>query len=317
MPIDIIDKSGMLTRRVRSAPNAIGIYWFLDQDGKILYVGKSVNLRQRLSSYLNGTIFKTEPRILKMLGIAGNIGWKIFDSELMALLAEDRLIKQALPEYNIRQREFNDYCFLQLSPEDYPALHIVHQPDLSPGQYFGPYRDKYLAKDIKLLLVKYFKFRSCIEKNPGRVCADLEIGLCLGPCIGKTNTTGYGKIVTMVVNFLNGNSREMIVRITQQMNSFSAKQNYEMAARAKSDMVFCRAYTKRQQFLNQFKDDILVVTDDSMAPTDYYFIQGRLDSEPNDQNVDIRFIHDKGNIVYNWIRKNSDHVQHKFINSQG
>ena len=121
----------------------------------------------------------------------------------------------------------------------------------------------------------------------------------------------------MVVNFLNGNSHEMTVRITQQMNSFSAKQHYEMAARAKSDMVFCRAFTERQKFLNQFKDDILVVTDDSMAPTDYCFIQGRLDSEPNDQNVDIRFIHDKGNIVYNWIRKNSDHVQHKFINSQG
>ena len=109
----------------------------------------------------------------------------------------------------------------------------------------------------------------------------------------------------------------MIVRTNQQMNSFSAKQNYEIAARAKSDLVFCRAFTERQQFLNQFKDDILVVTDNSMVPTDSCFIQGSLDSEPNDPNVDIRFIHDRGNIVYNWIRKNSDHVHYKFINSQG
>ncbi len=313
MLTDIINKSGNLTSKVKSAPIATGIYWFMDQAGKILYIGKSINLRHRLSSYFYNTPIKTEPRILKMLGMASNVGWKKFDSELLALLAEDRLIKQALPEYNIRQREFNDYCFLQLSQEDYPALHIVKEPDLPGGQYFGPYRDKYLAEDLKQLAVKYFQFRACIEKNPAKVCVDLEIGLCVGPCIGKIQKTEYNQIKKMVANFFTGSSQEIVIQITQRMNKYSADQNYEKAARAKSDLVFCRAFAERQQFLNRFKDDILLVTDNSVVPADYRFTRGNLDSDTIDQNVDIRFIHDRGNIVYNWIKKNSDRIQYKFI----
>src|SRR5215203_1719686 len=207
-----------LSEKAKALPKAPGVYLMKDDKGRVVYVGKSASLRERVCSYFQaGT--KLEYRKSGLLDCVVDFDVIQTDSEVEALLAENRLIKDIQPRYNARLLDDKTYPYLMITlDEDYPGVFITRVPRKDGVKLYGPFTSVYALKEAVTLLQKAFKFRTCHldirEADPGRrffrPCLLYPIKQCTAPCGAKISRDAYREDIQRLIRFLDGDKKSVV-----------------------------------------------------------------------------------------------------------
>ncbi len=232
----------------------------IDNESKVIYVGKARNLKNRIGSYFRAS--GLESKTIKMVEKIQNIDITITESETEALLLEQSLIKSYRPFYNIQLRDDKSYPYIRLTEKDvFPKLTFYRGSRKVQGRLFGPYPSAYATRETLQILQKVFKVRQCEDsyfKNRARPCLQYQIKRCTGPCVKLISPEAYAKDVEHSRLFLEGKSDLVTKGLSGMMELASSKQDYEEAARLRDQIVDLRKVQEAQFVVNRGQDaDIL------------------------------------------------------------
>ncbi|MBN1540434.1 MAG: excinuclease ABC subunit UvrC [Candidatus Thermoplasmatota archaeon] len=210
-------------------PDVCGVYLFKDREGKVLYVGKAINIRSRVRSHLKDR--KNEKEI-RLQGDADMVDWIATGNELEALVLEDTLIKRYRPKFNVRLKDDKSYPYILITEDTFPAVHHVRGFQRGSGEYFGPHSDPRAVRRSIRWIRKMFPLRSCRRdlSKPSRPCLEHHLGRCLAPCSGKVDKNDYALVVEGLRLFLSGKREEVLSRLEKDMWKASSREEYERAA---------------------------------------------------------------------------------------
>jgi len=232
----------------------------LDGNGKVLYVGKARNLRNRVGSYFraSGLTSKT----MAMINKVADIDVTVTGNETEALLLEQSLIKAHKPAYNIQLRDDKSYPYILLTDHDeFPRLGFYRGSRKRKGTLFGPYPSAHATRDTLQILQKVFRVRQCEDsyfRNRSRPCLQYQIERCSGPCVGLISAQDYAEDVQHSAMFLRGKSDELTRELTHNMEVSAEAQNFEKAAHIRDQIIDLRRIQDQQGVANQGADaDVL------------------------------------------------------------
>ncbi|MFA5111606.1 MAG: excinuclease ABC subunit UvrC [Desulfobaccales bacterium] len=214
-------------------PQGSGVYLFKDADGRVLYVGKAVNLKHRLASYLK-TPEKHAPKTALMLKKMARVDVILTPTGREALILERNLIKEYRPRYNVMLRDDKNYLCLRLDlKESFPALRFVRRFHPDGALYFGPYASAGMARETLKVMKQAFGVRTCKERRlapRSRPCLEYQLAHCLGPCAGMVTDAAYRQAVQEAVLFLKGKGGHLLKRLKADMELAAADLDFERAA---------------------------------------------------------------------------------------
>ncbi len=305
----------------RDVPRRPGVYSFFDARGQVIYIGKSVNLRQRMLSYFSANRASLDYRAQRMAPGIDRFEYRETPSELLALLLEDSLIKRQHPVHNVRQQKYERYLYLLLTDDEYPTCKIVDDPEVGNGTVFGPLGDQYLVADVLSVINRHFHLRWCTDAKPHRKSLNFELGYCTGPCRGQISSSAYAEIVARVVDFPRGDVDWIETKLQREMAEFAEEHAYEKAAALKNTLEFCQRFCSRQRFIDEFRTGPMSIEGSPDDGFVYEFDAGTLVSVRTskdgtdatapvpvdllDQETDARFILDRANVIYGWQSRNN------------
>ncbi|HUW98946.1 MAG TPA: excinuclease ABC subunit UvrC [Acidiferrobacter sp.] len=244
---------------VRGLGDCPGVYRMLDEVGTVLYVGKALSLRKRVSSYLRPA---KSPRIASLMGVVRNIEVTVTHTETEALLLENNLIKTLRPRYNILLRDDKSYPLIFLGGGgSFPRLGFHRGARRTPGRYFGPYPSASAVRETLNLLQRVFPIRQCedsVFRNRTRPCLQYQIKRCSGPCVGLIEESSYARDVEHAILFLEGRNRTLLSDLKARMIEAAACQDYEQAGRLR-DQVALLAGVQERQYVDGDKGDADVI----------------------------------------------------------
>ena len=207
-----------IQQKISQIPNSPGVYFFRDNKGEIIYIGKAKVLRNRVRSYFNSPTGK-DPKTLVMVKNIADLEWLVVRSEVEALLTEANLIKEHKPRYNVFLKDDKTFPYIRITNEPYPRVEIIRQKNLTKDDhnYFGPYTDAGYLREILRVIHKIFPLRTCtyhiddhtIQAGKIKICLDYHIKRCDGPCEGLVTEKEYGDMINQIKGFLQGKNREM------------------------------------------------------------------------------------------------------------
>ncbi|MEF8820737.1 MAG: excinuclease ABC subunit C [Halovenus sp.] len=216
-----------LRERAGSLPREPGVYQFLDGE-RVLYVGKAVELRDRVRSYAD----PRSERIRRMVDRAEEIDVAVTDTESQALLLEANLIKRHRPKYNVRLKDDKSYPLVALTDHEFPQIRITRDPE-SGSTVFGPFTDKGTVETVCKALREIYGVRGCSDHkftNRDRPCLDYDIGLCTAPCTGEIGRAAYLDDVESVERFFGGETGVLTDPLRRQMEQAASEERFERAA---------------------------------------------------------------------------------------
>jgi excinuclease ABC subunit C len=245
-----------------SIPELPGSYQFKDVHGRVIYVGKASNLRQRLSNYFQDPA-QLHPRTAQMVSTAETVEWVTVRNEVEALILEFSLIKQHHPRFNVRLRDDKSYPFLAVTTDEvWPRAVVMRGRTRKGTRYFGPYPHAYAIRDTLDLLLRTFPIRTCSpgkfnqHNKLGRPCLLFHIEKCSGPCVGEVSQVDYSLMVKEFCDFLDGDTDEVIAKLQQDMADASAALEYEKAARLRDRLHSVSKAIEKQQIVGEKSEDI-------------------------------------------------------------
>ena len=222
----------MIAEKLKQLPDLPGCYLMKDDTGTVIYVGKAVNLKRRVSSYFRGS---HDPKTELLVADIADFETVVVDSEAEALILEANLVKRHMPHYNILLRDDKHYPYLRLTlNEEYPRLLIARRAAGDGSRYFGPYPNAGAMHKAVEAILELFPLRSCngaTLKKGRRACLNAHIGRCSAPCEDKISREDYLALVDQVSHFLQGKSHELIKRERQAMEEAASVLDFEEAAR--------------------------------------------------------------------------------------
>ena len=234
-------------------PESPGVYRFSDPRGRVVYVGKAKNLRQRLNSYF-ADLSGLHPRTRQMVTTAAKVEWTVVGTEVEALQLEYNWIKEYDPRFNVRYRDDKTYPVLAVTMnEEYPRLHVYRGPRRKGVRYFGPYAHAWAIRETLDLLLRVFPARTCsagVFKRHGQIgrpCLLGYIDKCSAPCVGNVDAQRHREIVEEFSDFLSGRTDRMVREFERQMAQASDDLEFERAARLRDDLGALRRAMERQQ----------------------------------------------------------------------
>lgn len=245
-----------LEEQIKNSPDLPGVYLYRDESGDVLYVGKALSLRKRLSSYLpalsGDETGRLPVKVNEMMGRAASVEWIVTGNEVEALLLEHNLIKQHLAPFNIRLRDDKSYPYIMVTIEDeFPRVVFTRQQHRRGNLYFGPFANAAKVRETLDALAKVFPMRTCRGREPGRhsgsPCLQFHIDRCPGPCTGAVTVARYRAVVEQVVDFLSGRETKVVADLELAMQQAAAKQDFESAAVFRDRLDALRHVLERQQ----------------------------------------------------------------------
>lgn len=250
-----------MRERLKNVPLKPGVYIFKDQAGRVIYVGKAKLLRNRMRSYFQSPDSML-PKVKSMMAKVADFDYIVTGSEVEALILENNLIKSYQPRYNILLRDDKSYPYLKISREKYPRMAIVREPRDKVSRYYGPYTEVGSVRETMKLLTGVFPLRTCKNlREQSRPCLNYDLGKCLAPCKGLVSPEEYQVIVDGLIDFLEGNSGDLIFRKEEEMREAAANLEFEKAARLRDQIQAIHILQAKQQvmFENPYNLDAIAL----------------------------------------------------------
>lgn len=250
-----------LDTAIKNLPDNPGVYQFMDDAGRVVYVGKAKNLKNRVRSYFSGK--SSSYRIELMVAKAADIEFIITTSEIEALVLENNLIKKLKPRYNISLKDDKTYPFIKVTSELYPRIYPTRNVVKDGSQYFGPYTDVKSMRAALRMITQLFKIRSCklpltpetINAGRYKVCLDYHIKKCDAPCVGYQSQEAYSITVQQVTKLLKGKIEELIKDFKIGMNTAAHELQFEKAADYRDKLAKLQAFSEKQKIVSDDETD--------------------------------------------------------------
>lgn len=224
-----------LKEELKKLPDSPGVYLMHDKNDEIIYVGKAIRLKRRVSSYFRH-MNNRSPKIEKMISLIDYFEYIVTDSELEALVLENNLIKEHKPKYNTMLKDDKSYPFMKVTvQEDFPRVLFARQMKRDGAKYFGPYTSAAAVKDTIELIQKLYGIRTCNKSLPkeiglGRPCLYHQMKQCAAPCQGYISKEEYALRIDKLLGFLNGDYKKVLAELEQKMKEKAAELEFEEAA---------------------------------------------------------------------------------------
>lgn len=239
-----------LEQRLAQLPNQPGVYLMKDKQGRVIYVGKAVNLANRVRSYFNPGSSDTRAFVALLDRLLGALETVVVTSEKEALLLENELIKKHRPRFNVQWRDDKQFLCLRLSNEHrYPRLEMVRRPKRDGARYFGPYASANSIRETVRVVNRFFQLRTCSDhvlESRRRPCLLHQIGRCPAPCVRPIAPEDYLRNVEAVSLFLEGRSEPLIENLRGRMKAAAGKLEFEEAARLRDQVIAIERSIERQ-----------------------------------------------------------------------
>ena len=270
-----------IEEELKKLPAKPGVYIMHDEADTILYVGKAVNLHNRVRSYFR-KIHGRGPQIEKMVQQIARFEYIVTDSELEALVLENNLIKENSPKYNTLLKDDKTYPFIKVTvSEEFPRVLFSREMKKDRSRYFGPYTSAGAVKDTIELLNKLFKLRTCNRVLPRdlgqeRPCLNHHIGQCLAPCQGYISQEEYRKRVDQALDFLGGNYNMILKDLEKKMQDAAEELNFEEAIRCRDLFESVKSVSQKQKITHsdgEDKDVIAMAQDEQDAVIQVFFVR--------------------------------------------
>lgn len=254
-----------LAYKIKMLPDSPGCY-LMKSGGEIIYVGKAVNLKNRVRSYFHGA---HTPKVEAMVSRVDDFDLLLCQTNFEALTLECNLIKKHRPFYNILLKDDKHYPYLRIDlREPFPRLTLARRMERDGAKYFGPYIGATAIRQVMEEVRRFFPLRTCSLKlplkTPRRPCMNYQIGRCKAPCAGLIGEAEYRAVLSRVVDFLEGDSRELIKWLTEEMNAAASRMEYEQAALLRDKIADVRQLMEEQHAIQtrDVEQDILAVARD-------------------------------------------------------
>ena len=293
-----------IEEELKKLPQKPGVYIMHDKNDNIIYVGKAISLKRRVTSYFRKTN-KTQ-RIKNMVKLIDHFEYIVCDNEAEALILECNLIKKNMPKFNVLLKDDKTYPYIKINvKDDFPNIYITRRLLNDGARYFGPYANAGAAKEMCEFIKSKFKIRQCKAfKYKDRACLNYHIKKCSGPCMGYISKEEYRKQINQIISILEGKVDNVQKELKAEMEIASQKMEYEKAAMIRDELIATERISQRQKVSNITDNDIDVIgiaRDDAeicieifyirnskMIGRDCFFLKGLNDEE--DSEITEEFI---------------------------
>lgn len=267
---------------LKNLPDQPGVYLMHNSDDEVIYVGKAKILKNRVRQYFRKNSNHT-PKVRAMVANVAYFEYIVTDTETEALALECNLIKKYTPKYNILLKDDKHYPYLKVTiNEPYPKILKVRKLQRDGAKYYGPYVDGTALKNVIEIIRRLFKPPSCNRRFPedikkGRPCLNYHINTCFAPCTGKVSKDEYRQVFFDICRFLDGNHKELIRDLTEQMQTASKNLEYEKAAALRDKIRSINEIDEKQRVINtdkqNDKDVIAIAEDDKLTFCEILFVR--------------------------------------------
>ena len=287
-----------IEEEIKKLPSKPGVYLMHDKNNNIIYVGKAISLKRRVTSYFRKTN-KTE-RIKKMVSLVDYFEYIVVNNEAEALILECNLIKKYRPKFNVLLKDDKTYPYIKIDVKsDFPNVIITRRLLNDGSKYFGPYANPGAAKEMVDFIKNKYKIRQCRSfKSTTRPCLNYHIKKCFAPCVGYITKEEYIKQIDEIIDLLEGKTSKIIKELGIQMEEASKKLDFEKAAYLRDKMVAIERISEKQRVSNISENNIDVigiakndlevcieiffVRGSKMVGREYYFFQDLIDMEDSE-----------------------------------
>jgi len=273
-------QQAQIYERLSSLPTKPGVYLMKDAYGQVIYVGKAINLRNRVRSYFR-TPDGQVPKVRRLVEHIVDLEFIVTGSELEALILECNLIKKYRPRYNVRLKDDKRYPYIKITlQEDFPHIYTVRRMLDDGARYFGPYTSSKAVQQTMELLRKLFPYLSCKREITGkdkRACLYYHIGRCVGPCIGAVSREEYRGLIEQVVLFLEGKQERIVIDLQRKMELAAQELKFERAATLRDQIYALQQVVEKQKIVSNARNDQDVVAfarEDGQVCVQTFFIRG-------------------------------------------
>jgi len=279
----------LIKTKLKNLPKNSGVYQFIDEKGKVIYIGKAKNLNNRVKSYFHTKV--NSGKTLAMVNKVNDLELIVTDNEIEALVLENNLIKQYKPRYNINLKDDKSFPFIKITNELFPRIYSTRRVERDGSKYFGPYTSvKYMKSSLRMIN-STFRIRSCklditdeaIKNKKFKVCLDYHIKKCNGPCEGLETAQQYNEMVDEVVKVLKGRTDHLVEDLNKKMEKAVENLEYEIAAELRDKIKNLNKILEKQKIVsNDFtdKDVIGVAYEGNTASCSIFIIRnGKLISK--------------------------------------
>ena len=271
-----------LQDKLKNLPENPGVYIMHDADNEIIYVGKAINLKNRVRQYFQSSK-NQHPKVAAMVERIVDLEYIITDSELEALILECNLIKKHRPKYNIMLKDDKHYPYIKITTnEEYPRLLIVREIKKDGAKYFGPYTDGTAVNRTIDLLKSLFPIRYC-SKNISRIigkerpCLNYHIKKCIAPCQGNVSREQYMELIDSIIMMLEGKQEEVLKRLEEKMHKAAEDLDFERAAEIRDNMNSLIKVGEKQKIISSAlvdQDVIAFAVDQAESCIQVFFVRG-------------------------------------------
>lgn len=274
-----------ISQKIKELPQKPGVYLFKDETGTVIYVGKAIKLRNRVSSYFRSEAGAGSTRIQSMISKIRDFDYAVTDNEVESLVMENNFIKQLHPKYNVRMRDDKNYLFIKICVQDeIPTISFEHQITDRKARYFGPYTNSTAARDTLRMVRRIFPY--CANPKVGsKPCFYYHIQKCPGVCFGKISPEEYRKTIVKIISFLEGRQTEVLKELQSQMKFLARHKQYEKAAKVRDQIYALNRAMERQKLVyakNINQDVFSLHMEPSCAAVNLFRIrEGKLISKEN------------------------------------
>ena len=273
------EQQAYILEKVSHLPTTPGVYLWRDKYQRIIYVGKAINLRNRVRSYVQQDVNRSV-KVTAMMRRAWDVETIQTKTEMEALILEATLIKEHHPKYNIMLRDDKTYPYVKVTvQEDFPRLFMTRRLERDGAKYFGPFTDVTAVHHVLRILRSYYPLRTCKSMKVERPCLQYHMHYCEGPCMNYVTVETYRKYIDDIVALFEGKQVQVIQEITSKMEQASEDLEFELAAKYRDDLLSIQKVQEKQRMVTQRGDmDVLgMAIDGPMACIQLFFIRsGRL-----------------------------------------
>ncbi len=275
---EVIAPTEKVQQKLNTLPDKPGVYLMHDIKGRVIYVGKAINLAQRVPSYFHASA-QENPKTRRLAAHIADIEWIITGSEVEALILEANLIKKYRPHYNVRLKDDKRYPYLQVTGEDFPRVRITRRMQPDGGRYFGPYTSSRALRETLDLLRRLFPYRTCDRDITGqdrRACLYYDLKLCLAPCIGMASHAEYQEMIAQLFRFMEGETEAVIADLKREIDAAAAALHFERAAHLRDRYQALQQVMERQRIITTAatnQDVIALARDEGNACVEVFFVR--------------------------------------------